>query len=157
MDSKETDKILAFDTLFTTNHIKILKVLFSYLDSKMKKQLAVYIKYMEFQFTLQYFNKNPYGIGGFESSDENKDYSVLIKEIIPYCTKDEQQKMEQFSQMFQAMKMYQDMSQTMSMASELFPDMGNMAEGGFSPEILSSLFGADTSNMMDLFAAMNSK
>ena len=47
MDSNEYNKVIAFDTLFTTNHIQMLKVMLPYMDNKAQKSLAVYIKFME--------------------------------------------------------------------------------------------------------------
>ncbi len=55
-DREQPDKIQAFDALFTTNHIQMYKILLPYLEASLQKQLAVYIKYMEFQYTLTYFS-----------------------------------------------------------------------------------------------------
>ena len=54
-DEKEekTEAILAFDTLYTTNHMKILKLLIPYLKTETQKKLAVYIKWQELLFTLK--------------------------------------------------------------------------------------------------------
>lgn len=38
MDEKGQDKVMAFDTLFTTNHLQMLKVLTSYLDPAAQKK-----------------------------------------------------------------------------------------------------------------------
>lgn len=44
MDDKRIDKAAAFDTLFTSNRIQILKILAYYMDPRLLKGLAVYIK-----------------------------------------------------------------------------------------------------------------
>ena len=51
--ANDTDKVLAFDTLFTTNHIKMLKVLLFYFDPSAQKMLAVLIKFLELHFQFQ--------------------------------------------------------------------------------------------------------
>ena len=55
MDDKRIDKAAAFDTLFTSNRIQILKILAYYMDPRLLKGLAVYIKMSELQYTLTLF------------------------------------------------------------------------------------------------------
>ena len=50
------EAILAFDMLYTTNHMKILKLLIPYLESEHQKKLAVFIKWQELMFTLNFLN-----------------------------------------------------------------------------------------------------
>ena len=59
MDDKRIDKAAAFDTLFTNNRIQILKTLAYYIDPHLLKGLAVYIKFLELQYTLALFRKHP--------------------------------------------------------------------------------------------------
>ena len=54
MDDNRIDKAAAFDTLFTSNRIQILKILAYYMDPRLLKGLAVYIKMSELQYTLQF-------------------------------------------------------------------------------------------------------
>lgn len=160
-----TDKVLAFDTIFTSNQIKILKVLFFFLDSSMQKMLAIYIKFHEIRYILTYFNKHSsIGTG-------TPDFNLLCKEILPYCGPDEKRKIEQFSQMQQMMEQFKQISRTMEMMQELFPDGmpgfdfntdsesdSDSCSGSsipFNAEILSSLTGGgQNSEMFELLAAM---
>ena len=57
MDDKRIDKAAAFDTLFTSNRIQILKILAYYMDPRLLKGLAVYIKMSELQYTLTPFSQ----------------------------------------------------------------------------------------------------
>ena len=50
-----SDTILAFDAFTTNKHMKILKMLLPYVDSKHQKLLTVYIKWQEFIFTMKFF------------------------------------------------------------------------------------------------------
>ena len=59
MDDKRIDKAAAFDTLFTSNRIQILKILAYYMDPRLLKGLAVYIKMSELQYTLTLFRRHP--------------------------------------------------------------------------------------------------
>ena len=59
MDSKQSDRVMAFDALFTTNHIQMLKLLLSYMEPSVQGRLAVYIKFLELQHTLQLIREHP--------------------------------------------------------------------------------------------------
>ena len=52
-----TGAILAFDTLYTTNHMKILKLLLPYLEPEHQKKLAIFIKWQELMFTMNFFKQ----------------------------------------------------------------------------------------------------
>ena len=132
-----TDKVLAFDTIFTSNHIKMLKILLFFLDSPMQKMLAVYIKFLELQYTLSYFDTHV-SIGM-----EKLDFNEMCKEILPYCGQEERKKIEQFAQMQQMMENFKHISETMEMMKDLFPDG---MPGGDSD--------TDTSQLFEMLAAM---
>ena len=53
------DKVTAFDALFTNNQIQKLKILLSYVDSPMQRQLAIYIKFLELKYTMELFQRSP--------------------------------------------------------------------------------------------------
>lgn len=166
-----TDKVLAFDTIFTTNHIKMLKILVSFLPPSLQKMLAVYIKFLELQLVLTYFDTHSSPFRNHAKHIGEIDLNALCNEIIPYCSHDERKKIDQFRQMHQMMDSFQQISQTMEMMKELFPDGipgFDFGQGGgstsaqsgsmpFGPDILSSLFGAgNNSQMFDMLAAMMS-
>ena len=54
MEQKDTSQISAFDTLFSNNHIQMLKVLLPYMDNQFQKYLAIYIKFQELQVALNF-------------------------------------------------------------------------------------------------------
>lgn len=134
-----TDKVLAFDTLFCTNHIKMLKVLLFFLDSSMQKFLAVYIKIQELQYIISYFDTHS------SIKPDNFDFNLLCQEIIPYCGPEERKKIEQFTQLQQMMEQFNQINQTMEMMKELFPD--GMPDFNFNSE-------SDNSQMYDMLSAM---
>lgn len=164
---KDADKVLAFDTLFTTNHIKMLKVLMFYFDSSTQKMLAVFIRFLELQYTISYFQKHPAPFPN--KTKKEPDMQELCRKLRPYCAPDEQKKLDQLLQMQQSMENFRQISQTMEMVKELFPDgmpglgcggdaEGNAAHGSqaspFSAEMLSSLLGGENSQMLEMLAAM---
>lgn len=139
MDKKEHDKITAFDTLFTTNHIQILKIVMSWLDNRMQKKLAVYIKFLELQYTLSWFSSHPFELCGCSIQKEEFSVPKLCSEILPYCTSEEKQKVEQIAGMFRSMEMYREMSQTFEMMKDIFPE-------GFGDSFFSDKSNEENSN-----------
>lgn len=146
---------MAFDTLFTTNHIQMMKIIMPFLDASRQKYIAVYIKYMELQYTISYFQKNasaPFPVRPGSGQDSRQLYPQICREIMPYCSPEEKKKMEQMENLFSTMKNYQEMMEMVSMMKEIFPE----GEGGMNPDMLSGLFGQDASQIFDMFRNMDS-
>lgn len=154
MGQNEQDKVLAFDTLFTNNHIKMLKIIMSYFDSKLQKNLAIYIKFLELQYTISFFKESSSYLP--TESPKEIDINGLCKEILPYCSKTERSKIEQISNMMNTLEMYKNLSQTMETMKEIFPEgfSGSENGGGLNPEMLSGILGSDASAMFEMLAAM---
>ena len=122
--NEEAANVMAFDALYTTNEIQKFKVLLPYIEPSMQKHLAVYIKYMELQYTMNYVRKHPFQISGCSiSSEEKPDLRSLCRQLSLYSTSEEIRQLEQFQNMLQTMETMQEMSQTMSALQELFPDL----------------------------------
>lgn len=123
MDSKEHNKIIAFDTLFSTNQIQKLKIILPYMDNQMQKSMAVYIKFLELQYTIDFYKKHPYPLCGCMEKDSSPDFAKMCDELLPYCTESEKKQIGQIRELFKAMEMYQEISQTMEMMKDFMPDM----------------------------------
>lgn len=153
MDTNYSDKVMAFDTLFTTNHIQMLKVLLPCLERGMQKQLAVYIKLLELQYTLSFFRQNPYaGLPAFGESFGSASGGTtagaveICSEILPYCSPDEKEKLQNIINICRNFENMQEMMQIMEEMKEIFPDMFSG-----SPQEQGMPFGADG---MDLARTM---
>lgn len=134
--NEEAANVMAFDALYTTNQIQKFKVLLPYIEPSMQKHLAVYIKYMELQYTLNYVKRHPFQISGCSiSSDEKPDIRSLCRQLSLYSSPEEIRQLEQFRNMLQTMETMQEMSQTMSALQEIFPDLSAASPfGDFSAE-----------------------
>ena len=120
----DASNVMAFDALYTTNQIQKLKVLLPYIEPSMQKHLAVYIKYMELQYTIQLTKKHTATLCGCGlSQPEKTDLKKLCKELCLYSTPEEIRQLEQIQNMLQTFETIQEMSQTMSAMQEIFPDM----------------------------------
>ena len=95
MDSNEQNKVIAFDTLFSTNHISMLKVMLPYMENQMQKSMAVYIKFLELNYTIDFYRKHPHPICGCMDKEGPPDLLRLCTELLPYCTEEEKKQMDQ--------------------------------------------------------------
>ncbi len=132
---EDSSNVMAFDALYTNNQIQKLKVLLPYIEPSMQKNMAVYIKYMELRYTMDFVRNHPFQIraASMESMETGRpDIKKLCRELKPYCTQAEIKQLEQMESIFQTMEMYQEMSQTMSAMQEMFPDMGSDSADGVS-------------------------
>ncbi|MCM1120789.1 MAG: hypothetical protein NC543_15660 [bacterium] len=167
------DKVTAFDALFTNNQIQKLKILISYLDSPMQRQLAIYIKFLELKYTMELLQRSPQLSVSPTPSEGALDPAKLCQEVAPYCTPQEQRQINQFASMLQAMSHYQEMMEMVKMFQEMFPEGMSFpdihaTEEGDSPGSadsdsmaagLGSLFGdnmPDLSQLMSMMSMMQS-
>lgn len=129
---EDASNVMTFDALYTTNQIQKLKVLLPYIEPSMQKHLAIYIKYMEFQYTLNYVKRHPFTLSGCSLSQPPKpDFRKLCKELCLYSTPEEIRQLEQIQNILQTMETVQEMSQTMNAMQEIFPDLSMEGMTGF--------------------------
>lgn len=166
------DKVTAFDALFTNNQIQKLKILISYVDSPMQRQLAIYIKFLELKHTLELFRRSPQLSVSPAPTENSFDPAALCREVAPYCSPQEQKQLSQVTSMLQAMSHYQEMMEMVKMFQEMFPEgisfpgaetAGNTEGGetadGMSPDMmaagLGSLFGENMPDLSQLMSMMS--
>lgn len=159
METNDQSKVAAFDTLFSTNHIQMLKVMLPYMDNQTQKSLAVYIKFLELNYTIEYYRKNPYPLCGCMEKESSLDMKKMCTELLPYCTEDEKRQIEQIRSLLQGMEMYREMSKTMELMKDFMPEAASFSEdhtqsGGNGFDMMSMLMNMLTpeqKQMFDLF------
>ncbi len=140
----------------------MLKVLLPFLDSSMQKNIAVYIKFCELQYTMSLINNPSIGYSYFphkNTTNETMDFDKICDQLLPYCNLYQKQQFTQIRNFFQTMNNMKDMMDMFQTMKELFPEgAGNSSQDGFNPEIfstISNLFGGsdiDLSSMMNMFS-----
>lgn len=131
--NENASNVMTFDALYTNNQIQKLKVLLPYIEPAMQKHLAVYIKYMELQYTMDYVRRHPFQLCGCGlSSPEKPDLCKICEELCLYSTPEEIKQLEQLQNMLKTLETVQEMSQTMAAMQEIFPDMTMDFEHPFS-------------------------
>ncbi len=140
MDDKRIDKAAAFDTLFTSNRIQILKILAYYMDPRLLKGLAVYIKMSELQYTLALFRRHPETSLCIAPSSANEATATeLCNDLMPLCDEAQQASLKQITQMMDNIHNFQEMMEMVQTMQDLFPE-GFSDFSGMDPSMLSGLF-----------------
>lgn len=142
MESNQPDRIMAFDALFTNNHIRMLKLLLGYLDPPLQGQLAVYIKFMELQYTLTFFHQNPSASLSVCTGYTRGEFTELLEDILPFCEAEERDKIQNIQNMISNLKNMQEMMEMVQMMQEV------------SPEMFSGFGDTDMSQMMEMMKEM---
>lgn len=153
MEEKGTSPVTAFDSLFTTNKIQMLKVLIAWLPPSQQGIFAVYIKFLELQHTLTLLRHRPethfagsrHLSADFFSGD-NSDTIELLDELLPYSSQAERYRIENMKNMLQNMGRIKEVMEMAEMMKEMFPE--GFGDGGENPmDILSGMAG-----MSDMFS-----
>lgn len=100
---------MTFDEAILPKELQMLKVFLPFLPANIQKMLAIYIKWMELQKTIEYFHRNT----PIQQSPDMGNLMKCMKGLLP---PEEQSQMEQFADMFENMDMYRDMFEGFSSA-----------------------------------------
>ena len=150
-----TEAILAFDTLYTTNHMKILKLLLPYIEPEHQKKLAIFIKWQELIFTLNFFKQYSASLYSSDFKKKKKlDLNMLLPLLTPYCNESEKAFMSQFSQIQNMMHMMEEMQQYMPMIQQF---MTSMSDGENKSNDMPDGIDLGGSKMMDMLKNMMSE
>lgn len=162
MEPSENQIVAAFDTLYTSNHIQILKVLLPWFDAKSRKNMAVMIKFMELQYTMDYCQNHAPALdaASFETegtAGRQPDIIEIFDQIRHFCTPSERAVIDQIASLKKNMELYQDMKNMMQMFEQLTPqETASASDDRFAPnpmELLKSMLSPEQSAMFDLFSA----
>lgn len=120
----ENKAVASFDTIYTNNHIRILKVLLPYFDPNSQKKLAIMIKFMELRYTMDYFSRHaPAFSNDPDSFSRQPDIVRIFEQIKNFCTPSERAMFEQLANMKKSMEMYEEMMGMMQLFNQ-FSDSG---------------------------------
>ena len=132
-ETKVSEKIYAFDSLYTTNHIQMLKVLLPCLNPSLQRTLTLYIKFLELFYAIHFLNTHPYAIKGCVFDHTTFDFDSFIKDIEPYISSHEADTFRQLNQSIQTARQFEKMQQKMESLKDILPegfDFGNLTSLG---------------------------
>lgn len=158
MEEQGSKTITAFDSLFTTNRIQMLKILLPRLTPEQQGGFAVYIKLMELQYTIRFVQRHRGNrlLGGARqlSADffqgDNEDTIALLDELLPFSGPESRAKIEGMKNMMANMKKMKEMMDMVQMVQELFPE-GMGTDGSNPMDFFSNMSDMDMSSIMGMF------
>lgn len=151
METIKNEQIYAFDSLYTTNHIQMLKILLPCLNPPLQKNLALYIKFLELRYTISFLNAHPYVISGCGFDREHRGQEIPIDDLLPYLTPQEAESFKQLQKSVDMMKQFSNMQKNMDALKGILPEgmdleslFQSMMNGGKDNTAESSDHAADT-------------
>ena len=134
------------DAIINNKELNILKSIFSLLPTNAKKGLAIYIAINELTSALSIFkligNNNNFNT----PSNEELDFSKIFEVSKVYLNKEEVESIENYINIFNMMKMFNEMSST-------FSDDSNST--GFNPDVLKSMLSPEQAAIFESFSNNN--
>ncbi|MBR5510328.1 MAG: hypothetical protein IKV59_09775 [Lachnospiraceae bacterium] len=97
------------DEMILPKEMQMMKAFLPFLPANMQKMLAIYIKWMELQYTIEYFQRHI-------PEQQAPDMGNLMKCMKGLVPPEQQAQIEQFTDIFENMDMYRDMFEGFSSA-----------------------------------------
>ena len=143
-ETREIDPVTAFDTLYTSNQMQMLKIVLPFMQEKMQRFIAIYIKLTELMITLR-FASTLNDSSCFTKKES--DMTTMLKYLSPYLSDSEKEMMNQFSSMQENMEQFKQMSAMMQMMNDMGDSPESVLEGFLSEEQMAmfKMFGEDLS------------
>lgn len=141
------DRIAAFDTLYTNNHVQICKLVLPLLPKDKQYYLAIFIKFLELQHTIKYGQKIQFDSSlSKESTEQKKQYQNICKEALPYCTPEEEELVKMILNLLNALDTFESLKPLMDMLGQFtdssfgdFASMADLFQGNITPDFLNNL------------------
>lgn len=122
MEAKKNEQIYAFDSLYTTNHIQMLKILLPCLNPPLQKNLALYIKFLELRYTILFLNAHPHVINGCGFSKERRGQEIPIDDLLPFLSPKEAENMKQLQKSMDMIKQFSNMQKNLEALKGILPE-----------------------------------
>lgn len=120
MNTCENEAVIAFDTLYTQNHIQILKILLPYFDPYGQNHLAVWIKYLELRYTLAYVSRHPASpCKNIKTGTTSPDLAALFEQIKIFCSPQEKAMFGELLNLQKNLEMFEEMKEMMQLFETL--------------------------------------
>lgn len=156
MEEPISKSIAAFDSLFTSNRIQMLKILLPWLAPSQQSGFAVYIKLLELQYTFSFLRRhsdvrllgNRSGLSSDFFQGDSAGTIALLDELLPFSGPQERARIDGMKNMMANLKKMQEMMEMMQMVQEMFPEG---AGGGNPMDMFSGMSDMDLSSLFQMF------
>ena len=133
MEKLEPDSIQAFDALYTTNQIQVLKLLLPFCSPQTQRSLAVLIRLLELNYTIGFVRSHP---EAFHAPSDSLSFPDLCVKIRGFCPPQLQAMLDQLMSFQNAMQMYEQIKPLLELFAEQGTDSGSPrdTDGGSSQD-----------------------
>ena len=105
MDSKP---LTPLDDLITPSSLQILKLMIPYMPPSEQKTLAIYEKFMEFQSTIRFFQKEQKQVHIQSDREAPLTFSSMLEKMRPYLGDNESEMIDSLANAMNMMEMFQE-------------------------------------------------
>lgn len=100
-------QLTTFDQMTQSRQLQMLKTMIPYMKNQRQMRLAVLIKYLELQNTIQVFSKEE-NVVSMCSLPENEDYRIaMLTDLRKFCTEKEQETLDMVANMWSMLETYE--------------------------------------------------
>ena len=122
METIKNEQIYAFDSLYTTNHIQMLKILLPCLNPPIQKNLALYIKFLELRYTISFLSAHPYVLSGCGFDKERGAQDIPVDDLLPFLTPQEAENFRHIQKSMEMMKQFSSMQKNLESLKGILPE-----------------------------------
>lgn len=139
-ENHEIDPVTAFDTLYTSNQLQMLKIVLPYMQENMQRFIAIYIKLNELLLAF-HFSSGTYPV------KKETNMTGMLRYLSPYLSDSEKDMINQFSSMQENMEQFKQINAMMQMMNEMGGSPEEALQGFLSEEQMAmfKMFGEDLS------------
>ena len=148
----EQDTICAFDTLYTNHQIQMLKLSLPLLPSVYRSFLAIYIKFLELQYTMQIAKNIRFSTASDSHNEpsfpDTQTMDQYFQSILPYLPDEEKGRIQKIKNLFQTMEQLKQMQPILDMMSQMNAETNSSDN---QMDILKSFLSEDQLLMFEMF------
>lgn len=116
MDIKQPGPMTPFDEITIPKQLRIIKLLLPFMPNSAQHTLGIFIKFLELQYTIQYFQNSTSSLNSFFTNRKmnSNTPSDILDFLFPYLSSDEIQTANTFRSIINILEMMQHFSETES-------------------------------------------
>lgn len=153
MEKKSPKPMTPFDEMVTPPHLQMLKVFLPYTPASNQKFLGIFIKFMEFQQTIHFFQSfniplHSQTLGPDSSAD-------MFEDLKPYLPPQTAEMADTFMNMMNMMEMMQMFQENAPDDAQSESSSSGAFSGGFNPmDMMKGMLTPEQQNMFEMYNTM---
>lgn len=152
MEQSDFDKMTPFDKLISSDWLQMLKLLLPYLPPAKRQTLAIYIKYLELEHTIDFFRHFEQDVHAQAFQKETASPSAILEEIRPFLPEQTRNFLDSLLSIFNMMEMVSAMKDMMPAENE------QSGAGSINPmDMMKEMLTPEQQDMFEMYRTMFQK